>query len=337
MTRATEHGSVIVAGDLGATKTRLRAVRYDDGQRVVIRQETAKASNLATLQGTINQFLRDLPEPPANVAIGVPGRVSSDRTRSWPSYLGPNAELVRPDVDSLPSTASFAYLNDVEAGGWAVTGGDSAGAIDLRSGDPMRFGVRTSSACLVVPGSGVGVARIGPGPSVQASEGGNLLAPVDPRDNADTRADGADWPGYEDTFDRLASGHGLWYWLLRSSPSGPHLDALRETPLELRGERISELAHDEEPWDPARRAIEKMGEMLGRCAQCLALVTLPSAIALGGTIVNANRTLISDAFVAAFEQHPRHAVFLREVSLVSLTSETLNLDGAESYAVNSPA
>jgi glucokinase len=331
---------IVIAGDFGATHKRLRATRYN-GSREIVLERTGHAADYRSLTAFISSFLDDAGDRPDAIAIGVPGRIEQGRRTCWLSYIDSNV----PFGFALPGLPDFLFLNDLEAGALALADPVvSETVIDLRTGQQAAWKVPAEGFCLVAPGTGVGVAFGRSDGHVNASEGGNLLAPLNLSDPAERHLarSAAPWPTYEQTFDFLASGAGL-FALLRASTETERdpiereetrslLAEVQQLPAEVRGELIAKAAHSPSAPRVAVHALELFGRILARCAQAALLTSLAPTLVLAGGVAAANADLFSSNFLSELERHPRHRRFLSQVRVQLCPNPTLNLDGAESFA-----
>lgn len=334
--------TLIVAGDFGATHKRLRAVTHTGGTREIAAEASEQATSIAEIRSYVRAFLGGLDHAPDAVVIGVPGRVSADRGAAAISYLGASGSVGLDDLLG-EGTDARSFLNDVEAGAWGVMAPrEERSILDIRTTADAQWPANGMAFSLIVPGTGVGVAFGTADGQVWASEGGNVLAALNPEDPVERRLaeprDDQAWPAHRHTFDVLASGAGLYLIMVAVvSERGSEADRrlLRKTERvaeHLRGRMISELAAADPPSEAAKEAIAVFGRLLGRCSQAVSLTTLGAAVVLGGNVANANLGYLAPSLVEAFENHPRQRDFLRSVSLWLSTSATLNIDGAEAYA-----
>ena len=174
---------MLLAGDIGGTKTRLAL--YDDsgGALHLVRSTTYDSQSATTFAELVVHFLRASGEPETVAAcFGVAGAVVGGQVRTtnlpWHlSELGLARELQIPRVR---------LLNDLEAAAYGVIAiDDSASLLTLQTGNPPA---EHRARVLVAAGTGLGVALItwdGERYQVTPSEGGHCdFAPQDPVEDA---------------------------------------------------------------------------------------------------------------------------------------------------------
>ena len=174
---------MLLAGDIGGTKTRLALYATVGGSLGVIESSVYASRSAATLEELVLRFLRESGNPPVSAAcFGVAGAVVGGQVRAtnlpWRvSEIGLSRELNVPRVR---------LLNDLEAAAYGVIAiADRTTLLTLQSGDPPD-GHRTYT--LVSAGTGLGVAVmswIGHRYQVFPSEGGHVdFAPQDAVEDA---------------------------------------------------------------------------------------------------------------------------------------------------------
>jgi glucokinase len=174
---------VLLAGDIGGTKTRLALYASVGGSLGLIESSVYASQSAATLEELVVQFLRASGNPPVSAAcFGVAGAVVGGQVRTtnlpWRvTESGLARELAIPRVR---------LLNDLEAAAYGVIAiADRTTLLSLQSGDPPD-GHRTYT--LVSAGTGLGVAVmswVGHRYQVFPSEGGHSdFAPQDAVEDA---------------------------------------------------------------------------------------------------------------------------------------------------------
>ena len=169
---------MLLAGDIGGTKTRLALYAAVGGSLGLIESRLYPSQSAATLEELVIQFLRASGNPPVTAAcFGVAGAVVGGQVRTtnlpWRvSESGLARELGIPRVR---------LLNDLEAAAYGVIAiADRTTLVTLQSGDAPE-GHRTYT--LVAAGTGLGVAVmswVGHRYQVSPSEGGHCdFAPQD--------------------------------------------------------------------------------------------------------------------------------------------------------------
>lgn len=345
----------VLAADIGATHTRIRIseVRSND-EAVNIAQIQETSGDATALMELIASFTKEtLPQLGGKIsaaAIGVPGKISDDRQSSAISYLDPDVYVDFSGLFSELGIEKAILLNDLECGTHGVT---HTRDIRLICGETSDRQTWERKFIIGMPGSGLGMGvRLEPVGAV-ASEGGNLPAMVDPGDELEVKV----WQQVvarhekevgrpaDPTYNSIVRANGI-VDIFRSvlaqhviPESAAEIEAaLDQLPENNRPKRISEwaLAGEEAPTEASRLArttFRVYGTFLGRAMQAVALVILPHAVFLAGSIVMANHELISDTFQASFRDHVVHGEFLSRLGVYLVWNPQLNLDGATQRAV----
>jgi glucokinase len=143
--------SRVVAGDIGATKTRLAIVEVNGTQLRIEREVTYASRNFATFEALLAEFLADTQVPP-HAALGIAGPVKERAVRvtNLPWYI---------DADVLQERFSFRtcdLLNDLEATACGLPALGGADMVTLQQGDPASCG----NAAVIAAGTGLGEAGL---------------------------------------------------------------------------------------------------------------------------------------------------------------------------------
>jgi glucokinase len=162
---------VILAGDIGGTKTRL-ALYDDSGESLRVVQSGLYASrSSATLESLVGQFLKESGNvAPVAACFGVAGAVVSGQVRATnlPWHV---SERGLAHALSIPRVH---LMNDLEAAAHGVLAlGDGASLLPLQAGEPPP---EHRALALVAAGTGLGVAIMawdGARYQVAPSEGGH--------------------------------------------------------------------------------------------------------------------------------------------------------------------
>jgi len=166
---------MILAGDVGGTKTNLGLFRRVGGRLVSSREESFSSQEFPSLEAMIAEFLSHGRQKVDRAAVGVAGPVVGGRSHvvnlRWPVHakrLAHSLGLTHADV-----------LNDLEANAWGIPELSARRLLNLTPG--QRPG--TGNAALIAAGTGLGMAilfRDGERFRPSASEGGHQeFAPRD--------------------------------------------------------------------------------------------------------------------------------------------------------------
>ena len=204
---------------------------------------------------------------------------------------------------------------------------------------------RAERYVLGMPGSGLGIG-LAQGPSTPIpSEGGHILAAIDPTDELELRI----WQEIRDagrddrvrpdvpTYEDLLRGRAIPRIFRAVVEDREGADGRRRAERELAAREVAEQPTVVESWasaaggrwhDHARTAFLYYGRFLGRVMQAMTLGLLPEAVFLGGSIVLATHPLFGSTFVATFKRHRVHGGFLADLPVYLIRNANLNLDGA---------
>ena len=139
---------MILAGDVGGTKTALALFEVQRRALAVVREEVLPSQGFATLAAAIRQFLSDRPPVSIDAAcIGVAGPVIDGRCTAtnlpWVVDEASLAECV--------STRRVKLVNDLEATGHGILGLPPSALVPLQGGEP-----RKATMALIAAGTGLG-------------------------------------------------------------------------------------------------------------------------------------------------------------------------------------
>jgi glucokinase len=194
---------MLLAGDVGGTKTQLGIFSRERGPRAPLAEAVFQNADYAGLETIIGEFLNQVKEPIALACFGAAGPVIDGRC------LITNLPWV---VDEMKLSATFHFssvkvLNDLEAIAGAVPFLDPGDVKTLSLGWPVPQG----NKAVVAPGTGLGEAFLtedGARYRVHASEGGHAdFAPNGPL-QADLLLSLYEPSGHV-SWDHLCSGRGI--------------------------------------------------------------------------------------------------------------------------------
>lgn len=321
---------MILAGDVGGTKTLLARYEVRDGALRKVRADSFSSAGVPGLADVIRQFQPSTDRPLQAAAFGVAGPVSGGRVRTtnlpW-------------EVDSRRLAAELGIehvtvLNDLEAMAWGIDALAPDDLAPLQEGNPDPEG----NAAVIAAGTGLGQAlliRHGGRFHPKATEGGHAdFAPHDEEMDAflvwlRSRV------GHV-SVERVASGLGLetlYRFFHRPEAGGPdpHLEPEADIPAEM--------------------AREAGG---GRCPGCLGAFDLflrcygaeagnlalksaaTSGVYVGGGIAAKNiETLGNGTFIRAFVDKGRFEAYMRRIPVHVILNEEAPLLGAALVAARS--
>ena len=167
---------MLLAGDIGGTKTRLAIFSNEAGPRAPLAEATFPSARYPSLEALSREFLAQVDLSVEQAIFGVAGPVVAGRaTVTNLPWVIDEAQL-----QSALHLDSVRLLNDLEAIAHAVPLLESEDLFTLNTGEPMPGG----TIAIVAPGTGLGEAFLtwnGSRYQAHASEGGHAdFAPSNP-------------------------------------------------------------------------------------------------------------------------------------------------------------
>jgi glucokinase len=321
---------MILAGDVGGTKTALALFDEALGGLAPAREATLPSGEFPSLEAAVHRFLGDGPGVTiAAGCFGVPGPVIDGRCVTtnlpWEVEEGRLAEAIRAPRVRL--------LNDLEAAAYGV--------LMLRPGDleSLQAGrARTGNMVLIAAGTGLGEAILvwdGRRHSAIASEGGH--ASFAPRNDLEIELLRYLWREHSHvSYERVLSGPGLLniYRFLRDSGHAPEPAWLRdrmarEDPSAVISEVGLAGGHP-----LCEKALDVFASIYGAEAGNLALKAMAvGGVFVGGGIAPQIRSKLADGgFVAAFRDKGRFADLMATIPVQLALNRRAPLLGAARVA-----
>ena len=331
----TNHSPVLLAGDIGGTKTALALYSVEQGPRQPLTQATFPSQNYASLEDIVCEFLADKAVRVTRASFGVAGPVDNGRAQvtnlPW---------IIESQTLSTAMDAPVVLLNDLAAIAHAVPYLESGDLETLNAGQANPH----SALAIVAPGTGLGEAflvRDGQRYRPFPSEGGHAdFAPTTPLevDLLNYLQARFDHVSYE----RVCSGKGLpnLYAFLKDTGRYDEPERLRDklassadpTPV------IVQAALDRQA-EICVAALDLFVSILGSEAGNLALKMLATGgIYLGGGIPPRILPLLRQpAFMSAFTRKGRFADALARVPVHVIRQPQVALLGAACHGLESEA
>lgn len=344
----------VLAGDVGATNTRLRLTSVSpEGRREKSAESVLPSGDANSLKRQIALFADAVTSGQLMTAvIGLPGRVSADRQSCAITYLGDEYVDFADLFADIGAVQGGVLLNDLECGTIGVLNATSA-QFRLLSGAHRVEGPNRENFVVGMPGSGFGIGIYRAHIGCMPSEGGTVVAMVNPADSLEvdiwkrlSRLWNADvYPNAYPSYGTLLGGGGLEHMFraVVARECRPEVAVALETrltaidprqrPAAIAGWASEGTIEANAARAHARAALQLYGRFLGRAMQSICLTALPEALYLAGKILVDNHTLLTADFIETFQSHRRHSAYLREVSVVLVTNPDVNLDGATEEAV----
>ncbi len=318
---------VILAGDVGGTKTHLALWRATSSGPERLRDRVYRTTEFPSLEALCAEFLKGS-GPPDALCFGVPGPVIDGRSQ-------PTNIMWKIEQTSLAAAfgcASVRLMNDLEATAYGV--------LHLRQDESvmLQAGARRAGANMAIAAAGTGLGEA----ALIADRDGGYLAVATEGGHCDFAPRGAEQIelmkfvaaefGHA-SYERVLSGPGLMniYRFLRESSGPPEPDWLKAELEKAEDEAavVSKAALDDR--DPlCVRALEMFVEIYGAEAANLALKTLATGgVWLGGGIAPKILPILQrGGFVRAFNDKGRLGEILRRIEVRVVMNEAAALIGA---------
>ena len=322
---------MLLAGDIGGTKTQLAIISPEIGPRAPLAEATFPSSRYRSLEAVVGEFLGQVNMGVERASFGVAGPVVAGRaTVTNLPWVIDEAQLSH----KLP-ISSVHLLNDLEAIAWAVPrlGDEPADLCTLNAGRPVIGG----TIGIIAPGTGLGEAYLTFDCGhywAHASEGGHTdFAPATRDEIALLHYlfDHLDHVSYE----RICSGIGIpsIYDFLRDSGyaleppwlTGELAAATDRTPV-----IVNAALHPEKKTKLCQATLDFFVSILGSEAGNLALKMLATGgIYLGGGIPPRILPALKDKrFLEAFRNKGRMSALLENVPVHVILNPKVALLGA---------
>lgn len=200
-----ETGALLLAGDIGGTKTKLALYESAGGALTPLRDATYPSSEYEGLEQILADFLEGLPSPPAAACFGVAGPVQDGRckTTNLPWVIEESTLSARTGI------ASVRLLNDLQAMAYGLA---RLPAEELAELNPNAQ-PRTGNIAVIAAGTGLGEAILywdGKTHHAIATEGGHAdFAPNSREQEGLLRYLRVKFGGHV-SYERIVSGPGLF-------------------------------------------------------------------------------------------------------------------------------
>lgn len=322
---------MILAGDIGGTKTHLALFRVEREQLIQVRQEIFPSKAYAGLEEVIQKFLLKSEGSIESACFGVAGPVIKGRCETTNLPWVVDAEQIGKQF-GIPSVV---LLNDLEATAYGALGLTEKEYCIINQGQTDLQGNRV----VIAAGTGLGEAILfwdGLGFRASASEGGHTdFAPRNPIEInlLEYLLKSFDRVSYE----RVLSGQGLFsiYRFLRDTGYGEEPPWLS---VRLAGEDpaavISEAALARKA-DLCVRTLEMFVSIYGAEAGNLALKSMATGgVYIGGGIApKILNKLLDGTFMKGFLDKGRYVSFMSRIPIWVILNEKTALLGAAKFSL----
>jgi glucokinase len=321
---------ILLAGDIGATHSRLSIFDARGPKLVLLRKESFPSKEYRGIQEILARFLSGHPERPEYACLGVPGPVTGGRSVTTNLPWAVDGE----EILSMPGFRKVWLLNDLEAIAHGLSALDPGDLHSMTSFSVVAGGNRA----VIAPGSGLGEAGLhwdGDRYRPFASEGGHCgFAPSDPEQIELLQYLAAMFQNV--SWERVLSGPGIVhiYSFLRDSGRGIEPDWLKARfesgdPAAL----IAEAAL--EGRSPlCERTLELFFDLLASEAAnlCLKLMAVGGIYIAGGIVPKILPKLDRDRFMRSFLNKGRLAKVLETFPLHIVLNDEVGMRGAALFA-----
>ena len=323
--------TVILAGDIGGTNTRLALFVDRDGRLEPVAEARYPSRNYSSLEEIVAEFVGKNNVPLVWAGFGVAGPVQNGRSQTtnlpWVVEARQLAERF--------GIAAVALVNDLEANAYGIATLETSDFAVIQSGTPDAVG----NAAIISPGTGLGEAGLywdGNQHHPFACEGGH--ASFAPADELQEKLLGYLRLQFKHvSWERVLSGPGLLniYQFLRDTGHGPEPAWLAE---EIRqgdpSEVISRMALARRS-ELCEKALELFVSLFAAEAGNLALKLMGrGGVYLGGGIApKIIKMLKSPAFREAFAAKGRMRPLLEAMPILVILNEKTALRGAARCAL----
>lgn len=322
---------MILAGDVGGTKTHLALYAPGTSVREPVLERRLPSREHATLEDLVRAFLAQAPAPPTRAVLGIAGPVVEQQVEATnlPWRIGATA------LSAALGGAPVLLVNDLEATAWSLPLLAAHELETLHAGTP-----RPGNRALIAAGTGLGEALLtwdGATWRPCASEGGHTdFAPRDPLEDELLR-----WLRARHgrvSYERILSGRGLadLYRFLAETGQGtasPEVAARFAAAADPAA--VVSAAALEGSCGRARLALERFVAIYGAEAGNLALKALAvSGVFVGGGIAPRILPLLrSGGFLAAMHAKGRLSPMLARIPVHVLCDDRAALWGAAALAL----
>lgn len=326
---------MILAGDIGGTKSLLAFFSPDQGPRDPQYARSLPSRDYASLAEVLTDYLKDISQPVEAACFGIPGPIVNERSET------PNIPWVVDAHRLRQATGSDVLLvNDLEATAYGIDTLNADELATLSEGQPNPQG----NAALIAPGTGLGEAILfwdGNKRRPSASEGGHC-------DFAPRNAREMEFLAYllkefdRVSFDRVVTGSGLWqlYRFLRETQYAEEPDWLRQDMAQAEDAAavISRVALEKRS-DLCVKALDMWVSFLGAEAGNLALKALATAgVYVGGGIPPKILPKLKDGtFLTSFHNKGRLAGLVGHMPVHVILNDKTALYGAARFALEKGA
>jgi glucokinase len=311
---------VILAGDIGGTKSNLALFVLQEGKLRKLRQQRFPSRDYDGLEAVVHEFLSAAPVPVTAAAFGIAGPVSNNRVQATNLPWTVDGEALR---DAL--RAPVVLLNDLEAAGWGLPQLERDQFLVLQAGTPLE----TANRAILAPGTGLGEAILfwdGRRHVPSATEGGH--ADFAPRNDTEIELLRFLKRRFVSvSFETVVSGSGflLIHEFFDPELRHPEFDRPEEDPAPAITRRSREGS-----CAVCRKTVDLWVSLCGAEAGNLALKALArgGVYIAGGIVPKILDEVKAGGFVRAFQEKSKFQSLLQQIPIYVVLDEDLPLVGA---------
>ena len=145
------HNFLVLAGDVGATKTNLALYRMNEDEALMLKEDNYKSQQYKSITEITDDFLKGQPHPEA-CCIGVAGPVFKGKVKltnlSW--------EMDSNEIVEHTKIAKVSLINDLEANAYGLAMLTDKDTLVIHKGSATPSG----NAAIIAPGTGLGEAGL---------------------------------------------------------------------------------------------------------------------------------------------------------------------------------
>jgi len=325
---------MILAGDVGGTKTLLALFEIRDNQLVEQKSKKYASNDYESLEIILTDFLSDVNGKIESAAFGIPGPVIDEKAKPTNLKWSLDAKI----ISSQFNISKVKLLNDLAATAFAVPYLNKTEIIEIKKGSEKLLSERFA---VVAPGTGLGEAFLiceDNKKIVLSSEGGHS-------DFAPTNEVEAELFKYLSkkfgrvSYERIISGSGLpnvFDFLFDNNYGVPLNETLERMKTEDRAIVISEMAlnkKDKVCEDALEIFVSVLGAHAGNCV--LTNLTTGGVYLGGGIPFKILPMLQSKIFLNSFLNKGRLSNLVEATPIYLINNNNAALVGAAWYAENS--
>ena len=330
---------MLVAGDIGGTKTELAIFSSAAGPHVPLAQAKVHSADYPSLQVIVKEFLAKVQKPVDQACFAVAGPVIGGRVKTtnlpWVIEEGSLADELNLRRQSVH------LINDLEAIARAVPILRPSDVKTLNAGESVPKG----TIGVIAPGTGLGESFLtwdGSGYLAHSSEGGH--ADFAPTDESQIRLLEYMFKKFDHvSFEHVCSGIGIPYihGYLRDVERMPEDPAVAALIASAPDPSVVIISHGLDPANPSKlcaATIDMLVSILASEAANLAVKVLATGgvYVAGGVAVNTLAALRRPAFLASFRRKGRLAELMTRIPIHLIVSHA-GLAGAAACGLeNSP-